>query len=113
MSPPTYLKTTNPIIDWHLGNGRLRPRSKFPKSLCGGNFMAKEKIKGVEDLPGVGPQGVEKLFSAGYKTLESIATASPAELMEAANLGELTAAKAINAAREALEMGYETDRKSV
>ncbi len=70
--------------------------------------MAKGKIQSVEDLPGIGPQALEKLVSAGYKTLETIAVASPAELIEAAGLGELTAAKAINAARDALEMGYET-----
>lgn len=69
--------------------------------------MAKE-IKSIEDLPGIGPQASEKLITAGYKTLETIAVASPSELVEIAGLGELTAAKAINAARDALEMGYET-----
>ncbi len=72
------------------------------------SIMAKGKIQSVEDLPGIGPQALEKLAGAGYKTLETIAVASPAELIEAAGLGELTAAKAINAARDALEMGYET-----
>ncbi|MEM4257088.1 MAG: DNA repair and recombination protein RadA [Candidatus Diapherotrites archaeon] len=71
--------------------------------------MAKDKeIKEVEDLPGVGPQAAEKLINAGYKTLESIAVASPLELMEIAGLGEGTATKAINAARDALEMGFES-----
>ncbi len=69
--------------------------------------MAK-KIQEVADLPGIGPQALEKLFSAGYKSLESIATASPMELMEAASLGEGTADKAIKAARDALEMGFDT-----
>jgi DNA repair protein RadA len=70
--------------------------------------MAKAEIKEVKDLPGIGPQAAEKLFSAGYKTLESIAVASPMELIEAASLGEGTADKAIKAARDALEMGYES-----
>lgn len=69
--------------------------------------MAKQ-IKEVEDLPGIGPQAAEKLIGAGYKTLEAIAVASPAELIEIAGLGEGTATKAINAARDALEMGYES-----
>jgi len=69
--------------------------------------MAK-KITTIEDLPGVGPQASEKLISAGYKTLENIAVASPKELIEIAGLGEGTADKAIKAARDALEMGYET-----
>ncbi|VVC00134.1 DNA repair and recombination protein RadA [uncultured archaeon] len=70
--------------------------------------MAKSKIQEIEDLPGVGELAAEKLKAAGYRTLESIATASAAELNEAAGLGEGTATKAIGAAREALEMGYET-----
>ena len=50
--------------------------------------MGKEKeIKTIEDLPGVGPQAAEKLIAAGYKTLEAVAVASPAELIEAASLG--------------------------
>ncbi len=69
------------------------------------------KIKSIMDLPGIGPQAAEKLMQAGYKTLESIAVASPMELVEVAGLGEITAAKAINAARESLEMGYETADK--
>ncbi|MFH1225061.1 MAG: DNA repair and recombination protein RadA [Candidatus Diapherotrites archaeon] len=69
--------------------------------------MGKE-IKEVKDLPGVGPAAAEKLFSAGYKTLESVAVASPMELKEAAALGDGTADKAIKAAREALEMGFES-----
>lgn len=64
--------------------------------------------KSITDLPGIGPQSAEKLIQAGYKTLESIAVASPMELVEAAGIGEVTAAKAINAARESLEMGYES-----
>lgn len=69
------------------------------------------KIKSIMDLPGIGPQAAEKLMQAGYKTLESVAVASPMELVEVAGLGEITAAKAINAARESLEMGYETADK--
>jgi len=69
--------------------------------------MGKE-IKTINDLPGIGPQAAEKLISAGYKTLEAMAVASPMELIEAASLGQLTAEKAIKAARDALEMGFES-----
>ena len=69
--------------------------------------MAKE-IKSIEDLPGIGPQASEKLIAAGYKSIESIAISSPAELIEAAGLGEGTAEKAIKAARDTLDMGYVT-----
>ncbi len=69
--------------------------------------MAK-KIEKIEDLPGVGEAAAKKLFDAGYKTLETIAVASPMELKEVAGLGDGTADKAIKAARDALEMGFES-----
>jgi DNA repair protein RadA len=71
--------------------------------------MAK-KIESVEDLPGVGETSAQKLREAGYGTLESIAIASTTELAEA-GLGEGTAQKAIAAARETLNIGYETADK--
>lgn len=69
--------------------------------------MAK-KIENITDLPGVGETAAKKLFEAGFKTLESIAVASPMELKEIASLGDGTADKAIKAARDALEMGFES-----
>ncbi|MDD3177959.1 MAG: DNA repair and recombination protein RadA [Candidatus ainarchaeum sp.] len=73
----------------------------------------KEKIKPKEitDLPGIGPTSAEKLKAAGYETYESIAVASPMELVAVASLGEGTAIKAIKAARDALEMGFESAEK--
>ncbi|RZN68027.1 MAG: DNA repair and recombination protein RadA [Candidatus Methanolliviera hydrocarbonicum] len=59
----------------------------------------------IEDIPGVGPATAEKLRDAGYDTIEAIAVASPSELVAAAELGEPTAAKIINAARKAADIG--------
>jgi len=76
--------------------------------------MGKEtvkEIKTINDLPGIGPQAAEKLIGAGYKSLEAMAVASPMELIEAASLGQVTAEKAIKAARDALEMGFESADK--
>ncbi len=70
--------------------------------------MAEKKVTRIEDLPGVGPATAEKLYAAGYNTLEAIAVASPMELAEVAGIGETQALKIINAAREALEMGWIT-----
>jgi DNA repair protein RadA len=70
--------------------------------------MAGKKIERVEDLPGIGEGAAKKLEEAGYKTLESMAVASTSELKEIAGLGEGTAEKAIKAARDALDMGFET-----
>jgi len=66
----------------------------------------------LEELPGVGPAIAEKLRESGFNSLEAIAVASPAELVAAAEIGEATSAKIINAAREAAEIGgFETGDK--
>jgi DNA repair protein RadA len=59
----------------------------------------------LEDLPGVGPTTAEKLREAGFLTVESIATASPAELAETAEIGESIAKKMIKSARELADIG--------
>lgn len=69
--------------------------------------MAK-KIENISDLPGIGETAAKKLFDAGFKSIESIAVASGMELKEIAGLGDGTADKAIKAARDALEMGFES-----
>ena len=59
----------------------------------------------IEDIPGVGPATSERLREAGYITVESIATATPIDLAEAAELGEATTKKIIKAAREMADIG--------
>jgi DNA repair protein RadA len=54
----------------------------------------------IEDLPGVGPTTADKLKEAGYITIESIATASPAELAEVAEISEAVAKKLVKAAKD-------------
>jgi DNA repair protein RadA len=65
----------------------------------------------LEDLPGVGPKLSEKLKEIGYSDLMAVAAASASELASAADIGEITAGKIISAARQALEMGFETADK--
>lgn len=59
----------------------------------------------LQELPGVGPATAEKLKDAGYKDYASIAVASPGELSNKADVGDSTAADAINAAREEADVG--------
>ena len=64
-----------------------------------------EEVK-IEDLPGVGTTTAKKLRDAGYDDLMGLATASPNELAEVAEIGEGTAKKIINAARSKLKMDF-------
>ena len=96
-------------------------------SICGLIYMAKKKesdsmaeevveekkklvIRELEDLPGVGEVSAEKLRKAGYD-IEKIAASSPHELDEIADIGVETAKRTISAARDSLEMGYESADK--
>ncbi len=71
----------------------------------------KKKIKDISELPGVGEKTAEKMKSSGYSDLMSVAASSASELAERVEIGEATAAKIIQAAREALDMGFETAEK--
>jgi len=62
----------------------------------------------MTDLPGVGPAIAKRLLEAGYRSVEAIAVASPPELAAAGSIGETTATKIIKAAREMLDIGFET-----
>ncbi|HKZ48456.1 MAG TPA: DNA repair and recombination protein RadA [Thermoplasmata archaeon] len=67
------------------------------------------KTATVEELPGVGPSTAEKLREAGFTELMAIAVASPQMLVDVAELGSAAAAKIIQAAREAVDIGgFET-----
>ncbi|MBR9681919.1 MAG: DNA repair and recombination protein RadA [Candidatus Altiarchaeota archaeon] len=65
----------------------------------------------MEELPGVGPKTAEKLKEVGFIDFMSIAVASAGEISGAADIGETTATRMILAAREHLEMGFETAEK--
>ena len=62
----------------------------------------------LEDLPGVGEATAEKLKAAGFGEFSSLATASPQDLAEAAGISIETAKKIVEAAVDAVEIGYET-----
>ena len=64
------------------------------------------KEKTLSDLPGAGAATVEKLETAGFSDLMSIAVATPGELIEAAGIGEGVSKRMIAAARAMLDMGF-------
>jgi DNA repair protein RadA len=53
----------------------------------------------LEEIPGIGPATINKLKEIGFKTVESLSTATTAELVSA-GLGESIAEKVIEAARK-------------
>lgn len=67
----------------------------------------KEEFK-LTDLPGIGAATAEKLAESGYGNLMAIAVATPGELAELVGMGEASAKKLINIARNKLDMGFES-----
>jgi len=65
-----------------------------------------EKEPELGDLPGIGPAALAKLESAGVYDMMSLAVMSPSSLGDAAGLGSAPARKAIQAAREMLNLGF-------
>ncbi len=62
----------------------------------------------IEELPGVGEATADKLREAGYKTVEAIAVSTVVNLKDVAGVGESSAMKMINAAREVLHLDFMT-----
>ena len=76
--------------------------------------MAKEqeqKEPTLSDLPGVGPSTVDKLAAAGIDTLLAVAVSSIGVLVNEAGVSESVARKMIQAARDMLNLGFETGDK--
>ncbi len=76
--------------------------------------VAKEAVKSasneqtIMDLPGVGAATAEKLIASGFDDLLSIAVATPGEIVDASGLTEVLARKIIKAARDGLQMGFQS-----
>ena len=67
-----------------------------------------EIARKLEDIPGVGPVTAQKLRSVGFYTVESVAVASSRELVAAASLSAEKATEISAAAREILEIKFQT-----
>jgi len=66
-----------------------------------------EKESQLTDLPGIGPAVSAKLESAGIYDMMSLAVMGPAELGDAAGVSPAIARKAIQAARNMLDLGFQ------
>ena len=61
----------------------------------------------LTDLPGIGPAVSAKLESAGIYDMMTLAVMSPNELGDAAGISPAVARKAIQAARQMLDLGFQ------
>ena len=68
----------------------------------------RETELGISDLPGVGPSTAEKLEAAGIDTLLAVAVSSIGVLTNEAGVSESVARKMIQAARDMMDMGFDT-----
>jgi len=65
-----------------------------------------DKAPELTDLPGIGPAVAAKLESAGVYDLMALAVMSPAVLSDTAGVSQAVARKAIEAARDMLNLGF-------
>jgi len=84
--------------------GKIDPIEESPPE-C--KAKPKKELK-VIDLPGVGAATSEKLKECGFDNVMSIAVASPGVLVDATGISESVARKMINAARDGMEMGFQS-----
>lgn len=68
----------------------------------------KQSELGISDLPGVGPSTAEKLEAAGIDTLLAVAVSSIGILTNEAGVSDSVARKMIQAARDMLDMGFDS-----
>jgi DNA repair protein RadA len=73
-----------------------------------GNATAKECVRAVKSLPGVGEATLNKLIKAGFNSLESIAYTPPSIIKEESGLGDKTTAKLIKASMDQLGIGFKS-----
>ena len=65
-----------------------------------------DKELGLTDLPGIGPAVAAKLEGAGIFDLMALAVSSPATISDASGVSSAVARKAIQAARNMLDLGF-------
>ncbi len=69
--------------------------------------VKEEKEPELTDLPGIGPAVAAKLENAGIFDLMALAVSSPATVSDASGVSAAVARKAIMAARDLLELGFQ------
>ena len=88
-------------------NGHKQEGTSEIKEAVSGEKVEEKEHK-ITDLPGIGPAVASKLESAGVYDLMSLAVMNPSELSDIAGVGAGVARKAIQAARNMLDLGFQT-----
>lgn len=81
--------------------------SSSSSSSGGSTAKKEEKDPELTDLPGIGPAVASKLEAAGIFDLMSLAVASPATIADASGVSAAVARKAIQSARDMLDLGFQ------
>ncbi|MFB6246816.1 MAG: DNA repair and recombination protein RadA [Candidatus Pacearchaeota archaeon] len=81
--------------------------SSSSSSSSGSTSKKEEKEPELTDLPGIGPAVASKLEAAGIFDLMSLAVASPATIADASGVSAAVARKAIQSARDMLDLGFQ------
>jgi DNA repair protein RadA len=87
---------------------RMAKEAKEEKAEPKKSLRAQSDEQLITDLPGVGAATAEKLILAGFDNMMSIAVATPGELVDASGVTEVMARKIIKAARDGLDMGFQS-----
>jgi len=87
---------------------RFKMKKEVPKLMASKKADKETKELKIEDLPGIGAASAEKLKLAGFDSMMSIAVATPGEIVNTAGVTEATARKAIKAARDGMDMGFQS-----
>jgi DNA repair protein RadA len=90
-------KETEEVVDEFVDEESVKKKSKKSKS---------DGEPELTDLPGIGPAALAKLESAGIFDMMSLAVMSSASLSDAAGVSTAVARKAIQAARDMLDLGF-------
>lgn len=103
---PPRKRTSKKKIEKTITQEELPPTAVSSPTMSAAAAIKKPRIEGIADLPGIGPATANKLQDSGFGTMASLATVSVGELVAVGNLGEATARKIIQAARDALDFGF-------
>jgi DNA repair protein RadA len=102
------IEAMEPVAEVTKQVEKFKIKKDSPVKMASKKEEAKAKELTVEDLPGVGAATAEKRALGGFDTLLGIAVATPGEIVDASGVTEVVARKIIRAARDNMNMGFQS-----